>query len=653
MGSHRIKPNHSIARPVQMIFLDTETKWGVDPPGSRGRLHELRLGVAKSGRLEKGELTRTSECFFRSRKQFWDYLSTVTVKGQTTWIVAHNMHFDWTVLGGWNQLFDGLLQFDWPGSKRRGTDIDITDKGHPWRYCVLDAPPWIVGTIDNLGRRCLWLDTMNYWRTTLAQLGQSVGIAKLPMPNAFEDDNTWFKYCARDVDIVVAAFTQLLQWWGENDYGKFRYSAPGLAMAAYRHRFLHPDILVHDDPVLKEFERQAYYGGRIEPYRVGRIIEPCVEIDVNSLYPYIMKTKPVPHRLIECASNLHWQRGRMPFSPINSIAEVMLSTDSVPYPKRTKRAVFYPIGQYSTTLAGPELMAADRAGHIVAWRSWATYACAVLFKDYVDHFYNLKSESKKSGNETQYAFAKMLLNSLYGKFGQCDSVWTEAPKVPAKDAYHTWIEYGPDANDLNVYRSVGWQTFKQQPKVASERSFPAIAAFVTSWARMYMSEIKDFAGPSQVYYENTDSLILRGDAYKRLELAGWIDKVAIGKLKMIDSRPEVTIFGPNDLMFGPRIIKAGFHPTEQEFKSGIFKRVSFESMNQTVGHLPAGGIYEQERVVRRRRLPWKCYIDSQHSCWPIRLHAAEDAELTIDHLIERMSPDDQYALGDDWSMAAW
>ena len=39
-----------------------------------------------------------------------------------------------------------------------------------------------------------------------------------------------------------------------------------------------------------------------------------------------------------------------------------------------------------------------------------------LFKEYVEYFYNLRLEMKKNGDQRE-KFCKVLLNSLFGKFG--------------------------------------------------------------------------------------------------------------------------------------------------------------------------------------------------------------------------------------------
>jgi hypothetical protein len=40
-----------------------------------------------------------------------------------------------------------------------------------------------------------------------------------------------------------------------------------------------------------------------------------------------------------------------------------------------------------------------------------------LFKQFIKKYYNLKKESEQSNNEGKRTIAKLMLNSLYGRFG--------------------------------------------------------------------------------------------------------------------------------------------------------------------------------------------------------------------------------------------
>ena len=70
------------------------------------------------------------------------------------------------------------------------------------------------------------------------------------------------------------------------------------------------------------------------------------------------------------------------------------------------------------TLAGPELLYAYAKGLISYSKSWATYHCRVVFDEFVAKFWQMKLEGEREKNLVKRTFAKLLLNSLYGKFGQ-------------------------------------------------------------------------------------------------------------------------------------------------------------------------------------------------------------------------------------------
>lgn len=62
-----------------------------------------------------------------------------------------------------------------------------------------------------------------------------------------------------------------------------------------------------------------------------------------------------------------------------------------------------------------ELMVGDKA--FVKIRGYHMWEMKTVAADFVDYFYALKKYAKKTGNKSLEAFAKKLLNSLYGKMG--------------------------------------------------------------------------------------------------------------------------------------------------------------------------------------------------------------------------------------------
>jgi hypothetical protein len=143
------------------------------------------------------------------------------------------------------------------------------------------------------------------------------------------------------------------------------------------------------------------------------------------------------------------------------------------------------------------------------------FSKAVLFKDYIDHFYNLKSNS--TGPERY--LAKLMLNSLYGLFGRGHSaikpyyVPTDnyvaaigSQEIIAEISINSklsllLIDTDKNSNIANKLR--GEIEINSSDFNLPTKSNVAIAAAVTSYARIHMIPL---LMEDSVLYSDTDSI---------------------------------------------------------------------------------------------------------------------------------------------------
>ncbi|KKK75817.1 hypothetical protein LCGC14_2869900, partial [marine sediment metagenome] len=114
------------------------------------------------------------------------------------------------------------------------------------------------------GRRIRIVDTWTLFRCPLSKLGELVGLEKLPMPAADAGAAAWNTYNRRDVEILLAAVTETIDFLVDEELGSYQDTVASLAWNAYRHRFMNLKPLVHRFADVLKLERQAYFGGRTE-----------------------------------------------------------------------------------------------------------------------------------------------------------------------------------------------------------------------------------------------------------------------------------------------------------------------------------------------------------------------------------------------------
>lgn len=112
-----------------------------------------------------------------------------------------------------------------------------------------------------------------------------------------------------------------------------------------------------------------------------------------------------------------------------------------------------------------------------------------LFKNYIDHWYGVKNQAKHDKNWPIYLVAKLMLNSLYGKFGS----------NPEKASKYPYLDKETDTVKYSV-------TIKEIGKTA----YVPVAAFITSHCRNKIIRAAIACG-SNFVYADTDSIHIIGN----------------------------------------------------------------------------------------------------------------------------------------------
>lgn len=568
-GNSRSEQTHSAA------WVDTETHEIKRSDG--GVEHHLTFGWGCYQRTRRsGEWVEPEWKRFTTRKQFWDWLESRLRPRTRTFLFAHNWAFDAPVLG----VFTALVERGWVMTG-----------------AIVESPPVII-TLRRGTQTLTLLDTLNWWRVPLRALGDSLALPKLSMPSRRASRAVWDRYARRDVEIIHAA---VHAWWvflRDYDLGGFAPTLASQAFRAFRHRFLSHPILIDDSEEALSLARRSLHGGRVECFRLGRITARISHLDVNSMYPYVMRECEYPTvlrllaRRVDISECARWVQGSC------VVADCILETDEPCYPSWIAGRLCFPVGSFSAVLTTPELRHALDRGHVRSIAQAAVYDRAPIFTAFVDTMYRLRGEAKERGDAVSTYMLKILMNSLYGKFAQRGTTW-ETVEQTDDHTVEVWCEIDADTREITHYRRFAGQVQRRARVTESFDSHPAIAAHVTAEARMYLWRLISLAGRSHVYYCDTDSLILDDHGAQRLQ--PWVDLTRLGALKMERSYRSLTLYGPKDYAVpGHRVLKGvrvnarwiNDHTVVQERwarLAGMIRR----------GELEAPTTHQQKKVLKR------------------------------------------------------
>lgn len=583
--------NKSCAGPGNVIFYDTEAYYDPTIQYDGPTEQRLRLGVAIGGRIEGDRWTREKRCRFKTSAEWWEFVSARSHPKIPVYVFAHNIGYDLIISQFPELLETGEFTVSDPTKQEKKTDYLGQHFNKTNGFICLDNPPVIISATHKEGWRVIFVDTFNYWTSSLAKIGEMVGTQKLAMPDLKDPDEKWFDYCEGDVEVLKVAVLGYLKWLKEENLGKFRFTAPSQAMAAFRHRFTEHRIICHNNKKLRTFERKAYYGGRLECFFLGEIHEKVYELDVTSLYPSVMVGNLYPTKIVQWQTPETHTSIRQPEIGLDTVATVKLRT-SEGYPKRDVTiGTIYPIGEYVTTLAGPELIRARDSGHIQEVRAWCKCDMANIFDSFVEYFWSYRHDCISKGLTLQANLAKLLMNGLYGKFGQMTNAWSDAPRVTPHTTDYRWVGEDEEQEGLQLYRKIGQTVQRWTGKQEHPYAFPAIAAYVTAYGREQMRAYRQVAGVGNVYYLVTDALFCNGRGYQQLIDSNLIADKELGLLSVKHTGDYAKFEALHHYQIGDHRVEGSKKKAARPDGTGGFWELQFESLERALKHKPDGAVH--------------------------------------------------------------
>ena len=318
----------------------------------------------------------------------------------------------------------------------------------------------------------------------------------------------------------------------------------GSALHNFTHIFYTKKMIRNND-VTERYFRDAYKGGRTEIFKLyGKDLN---YYDINSLYPSVMYDFEYP---LPVKNNFKKVK-EFDFERIG-VYDITAEIEDLHIPvlhKNINGKFIFPIGKFTGRYYSSEILKALEMGYKITINSGFVFLkTAPIFKTYIEHYYQIKQY--ESG--AKKAIAKLMLNSLYGKFGQ------------RRDRETHQILEDNTLSNLNYSSKKYWDG-------SSNFIHPEIAGIITANARMRLYELFQKAGLKNIYYCDTDSIMTDSVLSTSSELGG---------LKEVDKIKEFIAIAPKLYAYQNLnkeiLIKAkGFHEKTlnfETFKNGLFKQ---------------------------------------------------------------------------------
>jgi hypothetical protein len=618
---HWLRRNRSSRRPEWLLFVDAESH--LTATGNLADLHTFRLGWAALCHYTPAKGLVTLGWYkITDLLDFWRTVTSTAEGRDNLYVVSHNIDYDSRVLHAFSIL---------PGL------------GYAPRYCII-ADSCRFFSFGDKETKINLLDNLNYWPMPLAELGIEFGIPKLEIDFAACTDDELSVYCKKDVEILTRVWRYWLSFLDEHDLGDWSITTAGQSWNAYRHKFMPCKIGIHNRADAIHLERASYKGGRCEVWRIGKFLNgPFYKLDVNGLYAHCMRAYKSPQKLVKVLTNITPQELSRLLDRYMVIADVLVETDQPVYPVVLEGYNVFPVGSFRTCLTTFDLQYALPRGHITGIGQVAIYEPQYLFKPFIDYFTPLRQQYKDQGDTGRSLLCKLIRNSLYGKFGQKGYEQETIGDAPLDAVNVTrWID--SETGQKCVDWTFGGKVIRQYYTEEGFDSFPAIASHVASAGRWILWDYAQKASLENVYYADTDSLIVNQVGYDALQ--PWIDPVALGYLKREGSSPDLHVTAKKSYVFGSERTIKGIRKNAQEVSPGRWRQTHFTSLKWAFakGNLDDVLTYEVEKEEHPTLFHGR--LGSDHQVLP------PEIALDADQVSAIVAPDSQ-VVWDWWIHPRW
>ena len=327
--------------------------------------------------------------------------------------------------------------------------------------------------------------------------------------------------------------------------------------------------------VIHDAIKNSYRGGftYLNPIHKDEIIENLTVLDVNSLYPSIQRNEELPYgdpiqydgkykndsmyplyiQVLSCSFDI--RPGKIP--------TIQLRNNLAFLPNEYVTSSNGKVVTLTLTSVDMELFFKHYRVHDPVYKYGFKFkSIKGIFSNYIDFWTNEKINAKKYGNSSKYLISKLMMNSLYGKFGTSNYCRNKYPTFDGEEVHY---EMGPLEERDPVYLP--------------------IASFITSYARRKTittsQKIKDYSlekyGKDYYIYSDTDSIHMISLPDEELKKFVEVDDYELGKWK-IESHPKRGLFIRQKCYIEED--EYGIHATVAGLPKQLGKYINFENFKE-------------------------------------------------------------------------
>lgn len=590
--SHWLRPNEVTRVPRRHVFLDTETR---AEPTATGEVQSFRLAVGMFDRQTAKDRPVHTDGPVRlgSPAEVWAWVDGCTAVGKRTVCWCHNLGFDMRISNALGEL------------PALGWELELIRLNASGAFA----------TFKRDGRTLTLADSTAFFPGPLADVADTLGMVKPPLPSGCDDAEAWWSRCEADVAILRAAVRLVLDWVQDADLGNWRPTGAGQGWAAFRHRQMTHKILHHDNALAAAHEREAAYAGRCEAWMHGRLpLGPWHEVDFTTAYAQVAHDMRVPTRFM---GRLSPSEGRRYLNPCEDRAALLLcdvETDTPTVPTRTVDGIVWPVGRFRSWLWDIEAREAVADGATVkvagcwlyhtdpALQSWAAWIFALLDTP-DDVLHPLLKQVVKGWSR-----------SVVGRFGSQVHDWERFSDAFLPALTLSKLSDG-DTGEARRLLTLARDCYVEGAGRDSSDGAVHVMSFIMSASRVKLWRMMRTAGLDQVAYVDTDGALVTSKGLAALEAA------SVPGLRLKGSYSRVAVYGPKVIEKDGRLRASGIPSKATKVAETTWQAEVWQSLPASLTARTADRVTVTDRSWTLRGLDRRrAHLDG-HRTAPLRLES--------------------------------
>lgn len=498
---------------------------------------------------------------------FWEWIAALSHSRTRVWVIANRADEFLTLSRFWEACENGIVglmerpdtirtnpkkqkgkELPWVGAFVMGQRVTIVEGvGHAGRFMVCSTANWLMA------------DSLAICEATGVEVPAPVGFkesgSRPPVPAKLECI-AWHRWMKNTVKSYI-----------HRGLGNWQPTAAAMAVSIWAATDGKGASKRHHNTYARQLEAGALHGGRADvwfyghvgPYLPPRderkaypdqspfpsIYGPAEKFDVVAMYPSLLMTKTFPRQL-----GGFWERPKLNQLAAwcrheCAIASVRLRTSKPEYPRKRATGTNFPVGEFTTTLAGPELELAIEEGAVIEVFAGARYIPGEPFEKWGKAVLDWRAEEKANGNISGTWFAKQVGNSFAGKFAQRSKMWIDRRSYAAPFEWGEWQVVNAKTGKIRRFRAVAGRSRELVEMLPGRRLPAAVFAYLTAYGRVQMRKYREACDARRILYQCTDSLLyLRGQEMAQIP-PSWNVGTAPGQLRPEGQIESLRLFDPN------------------------------------------------------------------------------------------------------------